>query len=635
VTITWGVEDAERVEMYVNGLRIEAMPGTMFFGTLEMELSMETEFTLRAFNDAGDSVEESVVVEVGPPLIASFTAAPSIAGAGQALTFRWEVEAASRLALREVGGEEIHVTTDASSIADGSFEFQAPSVEGAFHYELVAENGVGEEARAEASVVVQIGPRIVSFSADPVEADQGEVVTFTWEVLGDPLGLPIELTLSDGTTDVDLWGANPLGDSRSEVLAEIGVRRFTLTVSTASGTHAAEVDVTVHGAPAVTLAASPPTYDGDVPVTLQWTSAHAEASLVLYALDGQGAPILPALYEAPVGERASGTFDVTPARATTYRMVATSLRGSTASAEVLVGLAPPAILTFEASPQVVTAGDEVTLTWTTTRASAVKLDIAEDMIPFAEIAGSFVDISTTGTPLTLTTACSGFFDADDEGCATIQFPVGFTLPLFGEDRDSVRVYANGVMGFDANFTSMTYDNFAFPRSDRDALNLAPFWDDLIEVQVWYEFGTDASGAYLIVQWSGEIFLAWDFFSDSSVNFQVLLREDGTVEYRYGQMYGDEFLSLDFQELADGASATIGYQSPSLSQFENLYVGGETDDWFLPFPGGLSHRSWRFGSPPMLGTNGSYTFIPTQTMDVTLTAHGEGQVSETIQIVVNP
>lgn len=637
VTITWEVEDAARVELHVNGERIEQVSETSFLGSLDMELTTASEFVLRAFNAAGDSVEESVAVGVGLPVIASFTVEPSLTGAEQPLTFRWEVEAATALSLR-LGGEEIHATTDAAAIARGSFEILSPPAEGEFVYELVATDGAGQEVRAEASVVVQVGPRIASFSANPLEVDRGDMVMFAWSIVEDPLGLPIELSLTDGTTAIDLEGADPLGDSRPVVMTEIGVRRFTLAATTASGSHAVEVDVTVHGVPAVTLTANPPTFDGDVPVTLQWTSAHADGSLALYALDEQGAPISPALHEVPVGERASGSFEVGPARSTTYRMVATNPRGSTATAEVLVEVEPPEILSFVANPQVVSAGEEVTLTWTTTRATQVSLDVAEGMAPFTEIADSFVDISQTGTPLPLTTACasygSGHWDAHDEGCATISFPSGFTVPLFGEDQDRVRVYANGVMGFDDGDTSITRDNYAFPATQYGAVHLAPFWDNLIGVEVWYEFGTDASGSYLLVQWSGEIALAADFFAESSVNFQVLLREDGTVEYRYGEMSGEDFL-LDFQEMADGASATIGYQSPSLAEFENLHAGGEESDWLAPMSGGLGNRSWMFSGPPALAPNGSYTFRPTQTMDVTLTAYGEGEVSETIQIVVNP
>src|SRR5690606_18661867 len=240
-------------------------------------------------------------------------------------------------------------------------------------------------------------------------------------------------------------------------------------------------------------------------------------------------------------------------------------------------------------------------------------------------------------PLILTIDCgwdpSWFlpFDPDDEGCAEIEFPAGFSFPTADGLRDRVVVYANGGLGFGDPYFWTTYFNVCFPLAPAP-IHISPFWDDLIGAQAWYQFGTDADGDYLVVQWNGGLY--GEPPPDVDLNFQVALRKNGTFTFRYGSMVGSSTLD---QALANGASATIGYQSPDGSKWAHLHFGEEVDSLGSAMPGGLSNRSWRFPLDPAsrLGPNDSFTFVPADSMSANLTAFGpNGSAQATVNIVVH-
>jgi hypothetical protein len=445
----------------------------------------------------------------------------------------------------------------------------------------------------------------------------------------------MQLTLTDGSNVYDISDRNPNADGKSFVLSDEGTYEFTLTATSVNGSRQKSAEVRVVGRPSVTLLASSPEYDGIDPVTLSWTSENAHAGLVLYEVSPGGQ--LVELYEVPEAERASGSFDVEPSRDTTYRIVADNGVGSTASAQVVVSIGPPVILSFEANPVEVLAGDDVTLSWTTRFTDEVELDIPGLPMLVSEVQGDpFTDISSTGTSLALTQDCAWDpfwiwpWDAEDEGCATIAFPSGFTFPFGGASHSSIRAYANGSLSFDFTNEWATYFNEAFP--SLQPLHIAPFWDDLYLDGIWYQFGSDAGGQYLIVQWEGLSVDADDFGSLATVEFQAVLREDGTFTFRYGNMIGQDSLG---QVFANGGSATIGYQTPSGSTWVNFHVGAEGFDFGQPVAGGLSGRTWRFANLTGLPPNGSTTIQPGEDTTVTLKAIGpKGETTATLDVVVH-
>ena len=81
----------------------------------------------------------------------------------------------------------------------------------------------------------------------------------------------------------------------------------------------------------------------------------------------------------------------------------------------------------------------------------------------------FVDISTTGTQIS-------FSSADDGLSAAIN--MGMTFPFYGSNFTSFKVGTNGFLTFDTTDTSSPLTNFALPSTSGAKFMIALLWDDL-------------------------------------------------------------------------------------------------------------------------------------------------------------
>jgi hypothetical protein len=103
-----------------------------------------------------------------------------------------------------------------------------------------------------------------------------------------------------------------------------------------------------------------------------------------------------------VGSVTSGTpFSVSPVADTTYTLTVTNTAGVTTSRKAAVQVvAPPAIISFVATPSTVTAGDRTVLAWNVTGATSVSVDNG-----IGSVAGSSQDVTPgSTTTYTLTAA---------------------------------------------------------------------------------------------------------------------------------------------------------------------------------------------------------------------------------------
>lgn len=627
--LSWSTADATSISLTANGLPVAGVEESDLSGSVELQIATDTTYVLRAENDAGDFEAETVTVTVGAPQILSFTATPSYAPAGGTVVFSWSNLGGSSVTLTDGSGTVIHSTSDLAEIEEADLSVQIPD-EGEFEYTLTVSNTVGDESSAVVGVVTSIGPRLLAFSGSTDRITAGESITFSWEVLDDPFGETPLLSLTDGLTNYDLTDADPNQGSKTFAVQNLGELTFTFSATTAAGTKAATHQAMVHGVPQVTLSATPSVYDSTVPVTLSWTSEHADGSLAIFLLDPQGQPIQPPLHLVPEAERDVGSLELHPTENATYRIVATNGAGATATAEASVSLAPPSILSFEAVPDEVIAGDEVTLSWTTRMATSVTLSVLDGVL-VEEVQEPFVDIRNLGaSPVTMVKDCglspTSSFTPEDEGCATIAFPEGFTFPFGGVEQTSIVMHANGFLGFSTASITNSFSNQPLT-TQYPSVNLVPFWDDLVghSNAFHYLFGSDARGPFMIAQWS-EVVL---FNNDGTFSFQAVLWDDGSFEFRYGAGTGNA------GRLA-GNSATVGYQLPDGSDSYTLHFGASGTSAGPTMPGGFSGRSWRF-SRPAIEPNGSLVLTaPPSNLDVTLVAFGPGGQDEAeVSITVHP
>lgn len=290
---------------------------------------------------------------------------------------------------------------------------------------------------------------------------------------------------------------------------------------------------------------------------------------------------------------ASGSIVRSPAATTIYEMTGTDgNRVRTVRQRVAVRTAQ--VASFTATTNQVAPGTAVDLTWSSSGGTGAYVQgLPIPPTPSTDISATapFIDASTSpnATQLPLTSST---------GYADFTFPVGFTFPYFGEEMKSIRVFAYGYLSFNPLATA-TSGNTTLPYQYATQVHLAPFWDYLSTQgtgQIFAELRSDAQGRYLLIQWSGMKF-GTTSYNPANLNFEVLLRENGTFEYRYGTM------SSNNVNIGNGSSATIALQDPWGAQ-------GFVQQNNPSSPTPLSNRAWLFDLRQP--ANGAISVTPQQT-----------------------
>ena len=633
VDVAWATWGGTEIRLEQNGVSL-VVDQHLTTGTLPLVIASTSRLDLVVFNEAGDFVSESLNVGVGLPEILSFTAAPSDAWPGSTITFEWETRGASVLVISDGEGADVCTTALRADVAQGSCSAVVPE-EGIVPFVLEVRNASSQIATQTRSVSVRSGPSISSFSISPANLLTGSMVTVAWDVFADPDGEEPNLTLSADRGGPYTLPGGSSGTSQF-LLSELGAYQFTLTATTSSPASipaTASRTTQVFGPATVTLVANPSMFDIDLAdeVALSWTSTNA-ASLVLYRLDGSGNQVQ--LVDVAAADRASGSFSIAPTAATTYRIVATNGLGTTVSAEATVTLPPTQILSFTATPTAILAGDEVMLEWTTKAAQSVSLDFLGDWAITKKNSDPFLDAAASGGTKLPLSSCNSTFPDPNDGCGVLDFPIGFTFPFGGVLQTQIKVFAKGVASFDLAKTNIPISGSQFPVSTQAWAHLGVFWADQIfpssvtNGNVWWDEGSDAVGRYVVIQWKGNTFYT---SGPDSLNYEIILRESGEFEYRYGTMLGRD---ASRQDKADGGGVSIGFQTPGGGQSGVLHYSSSTT---AKFPGGLQNRSFGFKEASSLDVNGSYAWHPvgTGTKTATLTASGNGLDSAPVSVTIHP
>jgi hypothetical protein len=153
----------------------------------------------------------------------------------------------------------------------------------------------------------------------------------------------------------------------------------------------------------------------------------------------------------------------------------------------------------------------------------------------------FMDISDEGTQITIT---------DDFGSApSPEVDLPFAFEFYGEEKTTVRIDNNGFLHFDSP-SGNYFGNDEIPDTDDPNGVVAAFWDDL---------NPDAGGAVYTYhdEQNDRFIVQFDevphFVSTGSNTFQIILNEDGSIQY--------QFLNVDADSADDfpGESATAGIE----------------------------------------------------------------------------
>ncbi len=195
--------------------------------------------------------------------------------------------------------------------------------------------------------------------------------------------------------------------------------------------------------------------------------------------------------------------------------------------------------------------------------------------------GTWIDISTTGTPLSLA----------DDGEADIPTTIGNTVLAAG----IARVGSNGAVRFDGSALDLGFANQPIPSTAafNSERTLMPFWDDVdtdggLEGEIYYQ----ETGGVLVIQWEAVEFFPGGSGGVDTATFQIQVPSGaGPVVAQY------LYESVDSFRADGGASATIGFQSGD--------VGGYDDnEWSFDLPGAVMNGTVLtvLASPGQIGTN---------------------------------
>lgn len=649
--IFWATTNAERVELELDGLRIgdgllEAQ------GSMEHTLAATGVFVLNAIGTLEHSIQETLTVTVGPPLIVDFSSDRTKVAPNSPILFTWKIQGGISLQVVDGEGKVISScsTQDPGIVSSGSCDVQAPPALGSYEYLLAVTNGIGEVTTGLATVHVIDGPRIELFEASSASIDEGDYVTLNWRTDADVHGITPDLLLQDDRgTSYPLEGIDPIEGSFTLPSLPLGEYLFTLVASTPKTIPASEtVSVTVRGLPSLTFTATPDVLEPGIAeqAELSWTSEHA-VSLSVWALDEDGAPAgTPLLATENDATVESGSIVIQPAHTTTYRATATNQNGTAASRDLKVEVLTPEILSFTATPAVVTEDGLVVLRWETENAHEVTLDYNPGY--YFEIHPlPFIDLRTSSNAQLL--PVEDFCGTDESwvpSCPLLEFPSGFLFGYGGRPYDRMKVFTNGLVSFDlARDNTMEPPSYEVedillptnPDGEDSSVGwgdlIAPFWSSMWRYDeddsgILYELKTDPiRGRYLVTQWTENYDPVGCYDTELPIN--LVLWEDGGFDFRYD--VGRDPYDYSFNPDCHGAAAMIGYQ------LRGGTVGYQVSPFLEPVPSGnISINSYVF-TPIELALSGSIELNVPTTRTITLTAKSRGgaEVSQTVEVQAAP
>lgn len=282
-TLTWQVLNADSVEITDLG-RVSPTSGAS-----EVRPSETKTYRLTARNSVSE-VSENVTIVVQQPAvrIVSFRAAPASIRAGEASNLVWETENAETVTISAIGNVNRTGTASVSPTETTT-------------YTLTATNRNGSvSATATVTVTAPAAPRILTFTASPLEIGEGESSRLSWEV--------------QGATEVNITDIGDTTLRGNSSVTPAATKTYILVAKNAGGEATASVTVTVvPRARIISFTASPAesARPGD-PVRISWQTTGATE----VTISGIGAVA------------ANGSLDVNPTADITYTLTARGARNT-------------------------------------------------------------------------------------------------------------------------------------------------------------------------------------------------------------------------------------------------------------------------------------------------------------------
>ncbi len=293
--LSWQVENADTVTL--DGVTVDPRAGTS-----SVAPTVTTTYRLNARNRTSE-VNETVTVTVARPdvRILRFEASPTNITAGEVSNLSWSTENA----------EQVTISPEVGTVAANGSRTVSPTQ--TTTYTLTATRA-GQSVSASVVVRLEAGqvPRILRFSASPVDILAGEQSTLSWQV--------------ENATDVSISSIGAVQPSGTSTVSPTANTTYTLTARNAQGEVSAPAVVTVtQPVKILNFVANPTSINAGATATLTWSTQNATEVIIT----GIG----------PVA--GSGSAPVNPAADTSYTLLAYGRR-SQASAFVLLKVIPAA-----------------------------------------------------------------------------------------------------------------------------------------------------------------------------------------------------------------------------------------------------------------------------------------------------
>lgn len=345
-TLSWSVTGATALK--ITGGEADIALEDEATGEREVTPAADTTFTLEATGPGGVATE-AVTVTVRNPTITAFTANPEAAREGAPIRLEWTTTNADVITIEpdpDVGRSL--EPQDAVDVFPGS---------GATTYTLTAANSAGgTAATGTVEVSVHNPPAIVAFTITPDVAPVGEPVFLAWQTTG------VEAIEIQGLPEGTVVEPDRVQELDGYPVIAVESATFRLLASGPGGTTDAEVTLTVHATPVVDrFEADPPEMPLGGATTLRWSTSNADE-----------VRITPAVSEDPLAT--DGSAQISPVETTVYRLTAIGPGGQEEETVEVVVHPPPVIDLFEATPEEVPEGGNVTLRWRTRDATSLLLD---------------------------------------------------------------------------------------------------------------------------------------------------------------------------------------------------------------------------------------------------------------------
>jgi hypothetical protein len=326
--------DDIKFDWTTNYSEVNKLDGTIASGTSTTLKALDTNktYTLEAFNGAGKSISDSVVVNIVEPVAISTFTAPSIVFNNAPFIMNWTGLSVSKYELASTTGSGV---ASGENVGLETNKTITPTASGNYTYTLKATNLADKSTTKTTVVSVEADPTLSSLMVNgqtSITVSPSTALNFT--MLGASLGATLQGRNSAGTADAVLpTVANSVAGSTNYYASS-----FKTLNSVSRYSPVSSVSVVVVNAPSITSMTAPTPVFEDSAFTLSWSASNAVSYTIKSNNSASG------ITTTDIDLDTNTSVNITPTAAGTYiyTLTATNAAGvtTTSTKQVVVEALP-------------------------------------------------------------------------------------------------------------------------------------------------------------------------------------------------------------------------------------------------------------------------------------------------------